>query len=96
MLRIKAMSDKVIDGQGLFWEHCGRLLIEELHSSSLIFSTGVQKKPVVMTLKRLIDIVGSLSGLLLLAPLYLLIAVFIKCDSPGLGLRRAARSAACG
>jgi len=85
------MAQDVVDGQGLNEEHCGRLLVEELHSSSLIFSTGVQKKPVVMTLKRLIDIVGSLSGLLLLAPLYLLIAVFIKCDSPGPVLYRQTR-----
>lgn len=34
-------------------------------------------------LKRLIDIVGSLVGLILLAPLLLLVAVAIKLDSPG-------------
>jgi lipopolysaccharide/colanic/teichoic acid biosynthesis glycosyltransferase len=51
----------------------------------------LQKKPVVMTLKRLIDIFGSLSGLLLLVPLYLVIAVFIKCESPGPVLYRQTR-----
>lgn len=33
--------------------------------------------------KRLFDIAGALAGLLLLAPLFLLIAVVIKLDSPG-------------
>jgi Undecaprenyl-phosphate galactose phosphotransferase WbaP len=34
-------------------------------------------------LKRLIDVLGAISGLLLLAPLMLLLAFLIKLDSPG-------------
>jgi exopolysaccharide biosynthesis polyprenyl glycosylphosphotransferase len=38
---------------------------------------------VAMTLKRAFDVVASLGGLIVLAPLLLLIAVAIKLDSPG-------------
>ena len=33
--------------------------------------------------KRLIDIVGSLCGIILLSPLFLLVAILIKLDSKG-------------
>ncbi|MFR2221220.1 sugar transferase, partial [Clostridium sp.] len=33
--------------------------------------------------KRLIDIIGSLIGIILLSPLYIIIAILIKFDSPG-------------
>ena len=36
-----------------------------------------------MIAKRLFDLVFSLTGLVLLSPLFLLIAIFIKLDSPG-------------
>lgn len=35
------------------------------------------------TIKRVIDIAGSLSGLLLTAPLFMLLPILIKLDSPG-------------
>ena len=91
LLDVKAMGIDVIDGHLLYEEQCGRLSIDELKPSFLIFSTGFQRKPVVLTLKRLIDVLGSLLGLVLLAPLLLLIAFFIKCDSPGPVLYRQTR-----
>lgn len=36
-----------------------------------------------MIIKRIVDIVFSLCGLILLLPLFLAIAIWIKCDSPG-------------
>lgn len=40
-------------------------------------------KKVYLAIKRLIDIIGSLIGIILLSPLYIIIAILIKFDSPG-------------
>ena len=41
------------------------------------------RKNVYLAIKRLIDIIGSLIGIILLSPLYIIIAILIKFDSPG-------------
>lgn len=41
------------------------------------------RKKVYLAIKRLIDIIGSLIGIILLSPLYIIIAILIKFDSPG-------------
>lgn len=41
------------------------------------------RKKVYLPIKRLIDIIGSLIGIILLSPLYIIIAILIKFDSPG-------------
>ncbi len=44
---------------------------------------GYHKKPFYDFVKRAIDIVLSFTGLLVLAPVYLVIAILIKCDDGG-------------
>ena len=41
------------------------------------------RKKVYLVIKRLIDIIGSLIGIILLSPIYIIIAILIKFDSPG-------------
>jgi exopolysaccharide biosynthesis polyprenyl glycosylphosphotransferase len=82
------MGSNVMNGQGLYEEQCELLLNEEGRLNVL---TNLQGKSVVMVLKRLIDISGSLLGLMFLIPLYILIALFIKCDTPGPVLYRQTR-----
>jgi exopolysaccharide biosynthesis polyprenyl glycosylphosphotransferase len=57
---------------------CASLLAEG--QSTWIQSAGAGLYPAA---KRALDIVGAAIGLILLAPLFLLIAVLIKADSPG-------------
>ncbi len=83
LLDFKAMGIDVIDGHMLYEEEAGRLSIDVLRPSALIFSTGFRRRWITMTLKRLIDIVVSIAGLLTLAPLMLFVALLIKLDSPG-------------
>ncbi|MDR4501887.1 MAG: TIGR03013 family PEP-CTERM/XrtA system glycosyltransferase [Nitrospirales bacterium] len=83
LLDIKSLGVEVVDGHRMYEAECGRLSIDELKPSFLIFSQGFRRKPVVMVLKRLVDIIGAFLGLLLLAPLLLIIAILIKLDSPG-------------
>jgi sugar transferase (PEP-CTERM system associated) len=61
----------------------GKLSIENLYPSSLIFSNGFKSSAVFRMVKRGIDILGSILGLTLLFPLSLMVAVAIKLDSKG-------------
>ena len=49
---------------------------------------GQAKESWILIVKRAIDFVGSLCGLVVLSPLFLVIYVLIKLDSPGPGLYR--------
>ena len=67
-----------------FYEHLtGRLQVESLHPSFLIFSEGFKKTKLTMWTKRATEFALSLIGLLLLSPLILVISFLIKIDSRG-------------
>ncbi len=83
LLDIKSLGVEVVDGHRLYEAECGRLSIDELKPSFLIFSAGFRRKPVVMTFKRMVDLIGASLGVLLLAPLLFMISIMIKLDSPG-------------
>ena len=83
LLDFKAMGLEVVDGHHLYEEESGRLSIDLLKPSALIFSTGFRRRAVVMGVKRLLDLVGAATGLLILAPLFALVGLLIKLNSPG-------------
>jgi sugar transferase (PEP-CTERM system associated) len=67
-----------------FYEHLtGRLQVESLRPSFLIFSDGFKKSKWTMWTKRVIEFVLSLIGLILLSPFILAISILIKIDSHG-------------
>ncbi len=67
-----------------FYEHLtGKLQVENLRPSSLIFSDGFRKPKLTMWMKRIIGFSFSLIGLILLSPLILIISILIKIDSRG-------------
>lgn len=83
LLDFKAMGLDVVDGHHLYEEESGRLSIDLLKPSVLIFSTGFRRRTVTMGFKRLLDLVVSVTGLLILVPLFALVGTLIKLDSPG-------------
>lgn len=83
LLDMKAMGLDIVDGHLLYEEESGRLSIDLLKPSALIFSTGFRRRIFTMVLKRVIDFVLSVIGLVLLFPLMLVVAGIIKLDSPG-------------
>jgi sugar transferase (PEP-CTERM system associated) len=67
-----------------FYEHLtGKLQVESLRPSFLIFSDGFKKPKLTMWTKRAIGFGSSLIGLILLSPLILIISILIKIDSRG-------------
>jgi sugar transferase (PEP-CTERM system associated) len=67
-----------------FYEHLtGRVQVESLRPSFLIFSGGFIKSKLTMWTKRVIEFALSLLGLVLLSPLILAVYILIKIDSRG-------------
>ena len=67
-----------------FYEHLtGRLQVESLRPSFLIFYGGFKKSKLTMWVKRVSGLSLSLIGLILLSPFILVISILIKIDSHG-------------
>ena len=78
------MKGIAIEEDTEFYEHLtGKLQVESLRPSSLIFSDGFRKPKLTMWMKRFIGFNFSLIGLILLSPLILIISILIKIDSRG-------------
>jgi exopolysaccharide biosynthesis polyprenyl glycosylphosphotransferase len=57
----------------------------------VIFSSGFKQRMISRVMKRLVDILVSTGGLLIMLPLFLLIAALIKIDSSGPAMYRQTR-----
>jgi sugar transferase (PEP-CTERM system associated) len=91
LLDLKAMGIDVLDGHQLFEEVSGRLSVDSLRPSAVIFSSGFKQSMAFHVMKRVVDIAVSSCGLLTMSPLFLLVAFMIKVESPGPVIYRQAR-----
>lgn len=91
--RGKLPMDKLLDmrlGSGVLFDHLasvyedytGKIALENLRPSWLVFSTGFRKTRLLMITKRAFDVAASVAGLVLAAPLMLASAVLLKLESP--------------
>jgi sugar transferase (PEP-CTERM system associated) len=83
LLDMKAMGRDVVDGHYLYEEESGRLSIDHLKPSALIFSTGFRRRLITMLLKRFVDVLIAVLGILVLLPFVVVLAILIKVDSSG-------------
>ena len=83
LLECKMKGIIVEDGIGFYERLTGKLQVESLRPSSLIFSEGFKKSKLTTWMKRVSGFSLSLIGLILLSPLILIISVLIKIDSRG-------------
>ncbi len=83
LLRCRLEGVEVIEGATFYEMLSGKLVVQQLNPSWLIFSEGFQKTRMRRFLKRGTDLVLAVILLILLSPLILLIAVAIKLDSRG-------------
>jgi sugar transferase (PEP-CTERM system associated) len=75
----------------VYEEYTGKIAVENLRPSWLIFSEGFRKGRLVGSVKRAMDVVVAAIGLVLSLPLMGVIAVAIRLTSPGPVLFRQAR-----
>jgi len=83
ILDCKLRGIEVEDWPSFYEKLTGKILVTDLRPSWLIFSDGFKKSDVTLSLKRGMDLLLAVTGLLLTLPLFPLIALLIKLDSPG-------------
>lgn len=83
VLRCKLNSIQIVDAPTLFERIQGKLMLEAITPSWFIFSQGFRRTSLFSFCKRAVDILLSLSGLLLTLPFFPIIALAIKLDSKG-------------
>jgi sugar transferase (PEP-CTERM system associated) len=67
----------------VYEEYTGKIAVENLRPSWLIFSPGFRKTRRLLAMKRMIDVVSAVVGLVLSLPIILLMAAIVKLTSPG-------------
>ncbi|MGE4520586.1 MAG: sugar transferase [Desulfobacteraceae bacterium] len=83
LVQCRSAGLEVIDGFSFYEQLTGKILVNKINPSWLIFSDGFKKSLTRKFLKRVTDIIGSLSMIIILSPLMLIIAGLIKIDSKG-------------
>jgi sugar transferase (PEP-CTERM system associated) len=67
----------------VYEDYTGKIAVENLRPSWLIFSSGFRKSRTTSALKRLSDIFIAVLGLLLAGPIMLMVAAAVRVTSPG-------------
>ena len=67
----------------VYEDYTGKIAIEALRPSWMIFSDGFQKSRVLTAVKRLLDILIAASGLVVMLPVMLIVAAVVKLTSHG-------------
>ncbi|MCK5914058.1 MAG: TIGR03013 family PEP-CTERM/XrtA system glycosyltransferase [Desulfuromusa sp.] len=83
IMRSKLRGVEVLEATTYYEQEKGCLLIENMQPSIFIYTQGFRMTPLMRSYKRLYDIIFSITGLLITAPLFPLLAIMIKLDSPG-------------
>ena len=83
LLNCKVRGINIIDGESFYERITGKLLVEKINPSWLIFSDGFIKSRTSRVLKRLFGLFLSTFMLIILSPLMLLTALIIKLESRG-------------
>jgi sugar transferase (PEP-CTERM system associated) len=83
LLYCRLKGIRVDDGITFTEQLAGKLSVENLYPSSLIFSNGFKGSAIFKKIKRYTDIVISILSLAIFLPVSLLVAMAIKLDSKG-------------
>ncbi len=83
LLTCKVKGIHIEDGITFFEGLTGKILVENVNPAWLVFSEGFQFTRMSYLLKRAMDVVLSVLGLVATLPITIPIAILIKLDSPG-------------
>lgn len=83
MLNCKLSGIEVLDAPSFYEKVTGKLLLENITPSWFIFSHGFRSTLLFRLAKRMIDVVFSLVGLAMFLPVFPILAVLMRLDSPG-------------
>jgi len=84
LLNIRLESGVAFDHlASLYEEYTGKIAVENLRPSWLIFSEGFRKTRLLLAAKRALDIIFSTFGLAIGFPIMVLVGIAVKCTSRG-------------
>jgi sugar transferase (PEP-CTERM system associated) len=83
LLECRMNGIEIINGYSFYENLTGKLVVEHLEPSWLIFSDGFHKSKTTRFLKRSIDLILSVVMIVMLSPLMLVVAILLKMDSNG-------------
>ncbi|RMF93944.1 MAG: sugar transferase [Candidatus Schekmanbacteria bacterium] len=85
LLECRLMGIEIMELPNFYRRLTGKIPLRHFEEQWIVFSEGFEniRKPVLFKIKRLIDIIISIIGLILAAPLILIVMIAIKLDSPG-------------
>src|ERR1700693_3319473 len=83
LLKCKMLGVEVEDGLSFYEKMTGKVSLEELKPSWLIYSDGFRIQKHQRIIKRAVDILLSIMGLLFTIPFFVLVPVLIRLDSRG-------------
>lgn len=92
LLRLRTRGIQVEDARSTLTALTGRIQLDSMRSSWFIFSEGFRRTRYSMAVKRTIDLILSITGLILCLPVMLLTAIVVRLDSPGPILYRQTRT----
>ena len=91
LLKLRMRGLMIEEASSLYQKITGKIPVESIHPSALIFSDGFQQRAFRRVLGRMVGLAGAALSLLLLGPVLLLVAVLIKLDSRGPALYKQTR-----
>ena len=83
MLALRVSGCQVVEWPGFFEKLSGRIPIDSLAPSFFIFNEGFRKSRILLSIRRVLSAIVAAVFLVLLLPVFLVVAVFIKLDSSG-------------
>jgi len=82
-MKSKLRGVEILEATTYFEQEKGCLLIENMQPSAFIYTQGFRMTPFMRSYKRIYDIIFSSVGLFFLSPVFPILAILIKLDSPG-------------
>jgi len=83
LLNCRLSGLRVEESELLYERLTGKIAVQRLRPSHLVFSEGFTQGRATFAVKRAIDVALAVLGLLAAAPIGLLVAIAVKLDSPG-------------
>jgi sugar transferase (PEP-CTERM system associated) len=83
LLHLKLRGVNVEDGHALYERVTGKILLQSIRPSALILSRGFRKSWILVTCKRISDVLASAIGIVLTAPIMALVALAIWVEDGG-------------
>lgn len=83
LLQCRVRGFDILEGNSFYEMLLGKLIVEEINPSWLIFSNGFEKRWARRFIKRTLDLAISLTMLIIFSPLIFVVSIAIKLDSEG-------------